>query len=61
MYSNRYLCHILLALKFSRHIFEKYSNIKFNENSSSGSPIFFMRTDKHDETNSLFSQFRERA
>ena len=34
-----------MKLEFSREIFEKYSNIKFNENRIVGA----MRTDKHDE------------
>jgi hypothetical protein len=28
-----------MALEFSQHIFEKYSNIKFHENPSSGSRV----------------------
>jgi len=28
-----------MELEFSRHIFEKYSNIKFHENPSSGSRV----------------------
>jgi hypothetical protein len=36
MQSARYYCHTLMKLEFSRQIFEKYSNIKFHENSSSG-------------------------
>jgi hypothetical protein len=35
----RYFCHILMKLEFSRQIFEKYSNIKFYENPSSGSRV----------------------
>jgi len=34
---TRYSCQILIKLEFSRHISEKYSNIKFHENPSSGS------------------------
>ena len=37
MYSARYSCQILIKLEFSRRIFEKYSNVKFRENPSSGS------------------------
>jgi uncharacterized protein with PQ loop repeat len=37
--STRYSCRIVMKLKFSRHIFEKYSNIKFYENPSSGSRV----------------------
>ena len=33
----RYSCHILMKLEFSLQAFEKYSNIKFHENPSSGS------------------------
>ena len=52
----------LMKLEFSRHIFEKYSNIKFHENPTSGSRVvpqgqLDRRTDKHDEANSRFSQF----
>jgi len=32
-----YYSQVLIKLVFSRHIFEKYSNIKFHENPSSGS------------------------
>ena len=34
--STRYSCQISLKREFSGHIFEKYSNIKFHENPSSG-------------------------
>ena len=34
-----YSCSILMTLEFSRQIFEKYSNIKFHENPSSGSRV----------------------
>jgi hypothetical protein len=36
---THYSCQILMALEFSGQIFEKYSNIKFLENHSSGSPV----------------------
>jgi hypothetical protein len=54
MYSTRYSYPILLKLGFSRHIFEKYSNIKFHGNPSSGRRIVpcgrrDRRTDRHDE------------
>jgi hypothetical protein len=32
-------CQVLMRLEFSRHIFEKYSNIKFHANPSSGSRV----------------------
>jgi hypothetical protein len=35
--SIHYSCQILMKLEFSRQIFEKYSNMKFHENPSSGS------------------------
>jgi hypothetical protein len=48
-------CHILMTLKFSRQIFEKYEDIKFHENLFSGSRFIPCgRTDKHDEANSRF-------
>jgi hypothetical protein len=48
-----------MKLKFSRHISEKYSNIKFHENPSSGSRAVFCgrtdrQTDSRDETNIHF-------
>ena len=48
---------------FSTPIFEKYWNIKFNENLPSGAEVHVEertsggRTDRHDEANSRFSQF----
>jgi len=51
-----------MKLEFSGQIVEEYSNIKFRENPSSGSRVVPCgRTDRHDETNSRFSQFWERA
>ena len=66
MSSARYSCQTLMNLEFSQQIFEKYSNIKFNDNLSSGSGIVPCRwtdgrTDTHDEANSRSSQFCERA
>ena len=58
MLSTLYSFRILMKPEFSRQMFEKNSNIKFNENPSSGRRIFPCgRTDRHDETNSRFSQF----
>ena len=37
MWSTRYFCQILMKFEFYRQIFEKYSNIEFHENPSSGS------------------------
>jgi len=55
-----YSCKILIKLEFSQQIFKKYSNIKFYENPSSGSPVFLRQEmDVHDGTNRLFSQFCE--
>jgi len=39
MWSTLYFCSILMKLAFSRQRFEKSSNIKFHENSSSGTPV----------------------
>jgi len=54
-----------MKLEF-RYIFEKYSNINFNKNLSSGSQVVPCGqrdegTDKHDKANSHFSQFCEYA
>jgi hypothetical protein len=55
-------CPILIKLKVSRQIFEKYSNIKFNENPSSGSRVFpGGRMDRHEGDNCRFLQFCESA
>jgi hypothetical protein len=37
--SDRYSCRILMKLEFSGQILQKYSNIKFDENKSSGSRV----------------------
>jgi hypothetical protein len=51
-----------MELEFSLHIFEKYSNIKFNENPSIVDRVVPRgQTDRHDEANSRFSQFCELA
>jgi len=44
--------------EFSQHIFEKYSNIKLHQNSSSKAKLFQAdgQTDRHDESNSHFSK-----
>jgi len=60
--STGYSCLILMKIKFSLDIFEKYSNIKFHEYPSRGSRVIpcgqaDRRTDGNDETNSRFSQF----
>jgi hypothetical protein len=55
-----------MEVEFSLQIFEKYSNIEFRENPSSGSRIVpcegtDRRRDGHDEAHSRFLQFCERA
>ena len=53
-----FFCQILMNLKFSRQMFEKYSYIKFHGNLSSGSRVVSWGwTGRHDEANSCFSQF----
>jgi hypothetical protein len=39
MWSTRYSCQILIKPNFSRQIFDKYVNIKHNENPSIGSQV----------------------
>ena len=53
--------HILMKLKFSIQIFEKYCNFKFHGNLRCGSRVPFGRADKLDEANRRFSKFCERA
>jgi len=59
-----------MKLEFSRHLFENYSNIKFNENSFSEKRVISYgqmderkdrRMERHKEANSPLSQFYERA
>jgi hypothetical protein len=58
MLSARFSCQILMKLEFSQQIFEKYSNIKFHENPSIGSPVLpCIRTD----TTKLTDAFRNFA
>ena len=40
VYINRYSFPIVMKFGFSRHIFEKYSNMKFDENPSLISRVF---------------------
>jgi hypothetical protein len=66
MQSTRYACQVLTKLEFSQKIFEKYSNIKFHENPTSGSRIVLCgrtgtKTDINDEANNRISQFCGRA
>ena len=53
-------------IEFEREIFEKFSNIKFHENPSSGSRVFpcgraERQKDRHEEAKSRFSQVCARA
>jgi len=52
MYNIRYSYQIPMKLKLCRQIFQKYSNIKFNENPFSGSRVLHAdgRTDRRDVT-----------
>jgi hypothetical protein len=56
-----------MTLEFSQQIFQKSSNIKFNETRPVGFDLFHAdgwmdgETDRHDEANSRFSQFCERT
>jgi hypothetical protein len=51
-----------MKLDFSRHGIEKYWNIKFHENPSSGRRVVPSgKADKHNEANSRFSQFCKRV
>lgn len=66
MWSTRYACSILMNFEFSKQIFEKYSNTKSHENPSGVSRDVACEqkgglTERHDENNSGFSQFYERA
>ena len=69
MQSTRYSYEIFMKLEFSRRIFEKYSNTKFNKNAFIGSRVVpYGQTDRHtngrtdiqDEDNGRFSQLCEK-
>jgi hypothetical protein len=65
MQSTRYACQIVMKHGFSQQIVEKYPNIKFHENPTSGSQVVCKRTgtqtDIHGEVNNSFFKFCERA
>jgi hypothetical protein len=51
-----------MTLEFSKDIFEKSSNIKFHENSSSGSrDVLYGRTDRRTDMTKLKVTFRNSA
>jgi hypothetical protein len=56
IWSARYSCQIIMKLELSRQIFEKRSDSKFHDNPSSAMRTDG-RTDRRDETKSLFSKF----
>jgi hypothetical protein len=55
----RFSYPILTKIEFSGQVFEKYKNVKFHVNPSSGSRVPCGQTDRHEEANSRFSQFCE--
>jgi len=59
MLSTRYSSQSLMNLEYSGQIFKVYTDIKFNENPSSGSPSCFMQTDRQDyiQSSKLFFVF----
>jgi hypothetical protein len=51
-----------MKVEFSRHFFEKFSNIRFHENPSSGGRVVSCgQADRHGEADSRISKFFERA
>ena len=59
MSSTRYSCQIFIKLEVPGQILEKYSDMKFHENPSSGSRVVPCeqldgQTDRHDEPSSRF-------
>jgi hypothetical protein len=66
MASIPYSCQILMKTEFFRQIFQKYLNVKFNENLYSGNSVVSCgrkdrRIDTHDEANSRFLHLCTRA
>ena len=54
-------CQILIKLEFSQYIFEKYSNINFHENPSSGSRVVTRATDEQTDMTKPIVAFRNLA
>jgi hypothetical protein len=52
-----YSCQILIKREFSRQIYEKYSEIKFNENPFRGSRVTCERTDGQADMMKLLGAF----
>jgi len=49
-------CQIVMIFEYFQHFFEKYSNMQFNQNPSSGSrAVSCGHMDRHDEASSHFS------
>jgi hypothetical protein len=62
MQNNRYFCPILMKFEFFERIFEKYSNIKFHENSSSRSRVVpGGQTDRRTDMTRLIAALRNFA
>ena len=65
MLNTRYNCHILMNVEIPCQSFEIYADIKFHENApgvvGGGRVVPRGETDRHDESNSRFSQFFEHA
>jgi len=57
MKSTRYFCQILIKLEFSGQSVEKYSNIKFHENSFQWEPNCSMKTDRVTDMANLIVAF----
>jgi len=50
-----------MQFEFSRHIFEKYSNVKFHENPSTGTRVVFLRSNGRADMTKLTVAFRNFA
>jgi hypothetical protein len=62
MWSTGYYCQILMKLEFSRYVFEKYPNIKFNEYPSSGRRVVPREwTHRHIDMTKVLVAFRNYA
>jgi len=59
----RYPCRMLKKVDFPRHIFNSRQIINFNRIRSVGAELFHTdgQTDRHDEANSRYLEFCERA
>ena len=61
MWSTRYFCQILINLEFYQQMCKNNKMSNFMKVRQVGAELFHADSDRHDEANSRFSKFCERA